>query len=284
MIDHVVDFADGETNDLDALFEDPVQLSRIRNEARFGLSEMAGILDDLPDGGRVVEVGSGTGYLLAILARRYPRLKFEAIEPVGMGFQQFEDILGRISELSPGVTLHRAFIETYTPQPDAAAVDCAFSVNVFEHLNDWRAGVDQTMSLLTGSGRAIVICPNYAVPYEPHFGIPVLGTPSLTARIFAAKIAKVEREANSSGLWDSLNFISAPALARHARKKGYRLSFDKKIMARMFDRFDHDPDFAARQSGVLAIAGVARRIGVGKLLSYGPAFASPYMKATIEPN
>ncbi|MGI9389302.1 MAG: class I SAM-dependent methyltransferase [Boseongicola sp.] len=283
MIAHVADFADGETNELDALFKNPTQLSRIRNEARFGLSEMAGILADIPDGGRVVEVGSGTGYLIAILARRYPHLKFEAIEPVGEGFQEFEDVLGRIAELSPNVTLHRAFIENYMPQPDAPAVDCAFSVNVFEHLNDWRAGVDKTMSLLSQSGRAVVICPNYAVPYEPHFGIPVLGTPSLTARVFAAQIAKVEGEANSSGLWDSLNFISAPALARHARKKGYRLTFDKSIMARMFERFDHDPDFAARQSGVLSIARLARRIGVGKLLSHAPAFASPYMKATISP-
>ena len=276
-----VDFADGETDELDGLFEDPAQLSRIRNEARFGLSEMAGVLDGLPDGGRVVEVGSGTGYLLAVLARRYPQLKFEAIEPVGEGFQEFEEVLGRIASLSPGVTLHRAFIETYTPRADAQPADCAFSINVFEHLKDWRAGVDKTMSLLSETGRAVVICPNYAVPYEPHFGIPVLGTPSLTARVFANRIEKVEKDANASGLWDSLNFISAPALARHASKKGYRLSFDKEIMTRMFERLDHDPDFATRQSGVLAIARLAHKIGLGKLLAHAPAFASPYMKATI---
>ena len=283
MITGPVNFQVGETDELDALFENPAQLSRIRNEARFGLSEMAGILDGLPDGARVFEVGSGTGYLLAILARRYPHLNFEAIEPIGEGFQEFEDVLSRIARLSPQVTMHRAFIESYIPANDAQPADCAFSINVFEHLKDWRAGVDKTMSLLSDNGRAVIICPNYAVPYEPHFGIPVLGTPSLTALVFASRIEKVEKAANASGLWDSLNFISAPALARHARKQGYRLSFDNEIMARMFARLDHDPDFATRQSGVLAIAKLARGIGLGRLLAHAPAFASPYMKATITP-
>lgn len=270
----------GETEDLDALFDDPAQLARIRNEARFGLNEMSGILDSLPDGARVVEVGSGTGYLLAVLARRHPRLRFEGIEPIGAGFQQFERILGRIAAATPDLTIHRTGIEEFS-SPGPGGADCIFSINVFEHLRDWRSGLDRAVGLLSDRGCVVVLCPNYAVPYEPHFGIPILGTSGLTRRVFAAQIERIEKAAQAPGLWDSLNFISVPALARHARRQGYHLSFDRAIMARMLERLDDDPEFAARQTGVASVARRARQFGVGRLLAHAPAIASPYMKATI---
>jgi SAM-dependent methyltransferase len=267
--------------DLDTLFDDKAEHSRIEAEATFGLHEVSLEIDALPSGARVLEIGCGTGYLLAQLSLRRMDAYFDGLEPIGQGFAKFEETLSRIEARFENLDIHRTPIEDFTLPQGASGFDLIFSINVFEHLNDWRVAVDRAVALLNEGGRMIILCPNYSVPYEPHFAIPIIGGPQLTRRLFDKRIARIEAQTDSAGLWKSINFISVPALKSHCGLRGIDVSFDRGVMARMLDRLDMDPEFAKRQSAVAGIARVLRRLGAGWLLKRLPARFSPYMKAEV---
>lgn len=266
-----------EVLNIDHLFADRAQLARIRAESKFGSDEIASILAELPDGARVLEVGCGTGYLLAQLANAYPNLSFTGLEPIGQGFAQFEHVLAAVSKVLHNVQIIREPIETHIAAD--SNYDLVFSVNVYEHLDDWRQGINAAMELLSNHGRLVVLCPNYTFPYEPHFGIPLLFGPRATRKIFARRIEGVERRIDSSGLWNSLNFITVAAVIRHCRFAEYKVSFDKSISRRMVDRLSADKEFAARQGLIGKL--FSTPISPVRILTYLPAALSPYMKATI---
>jgi len=269
------------TPNLDDLFHDPAEIARIRAEAAFGLREIGPEVDRLPEGARLLEIGCGTGYLLAQLSSRRPDIALTGLEPIGKGFAKFETTLTSIESAFSNLKIHRLPIERFSPAEAEAGFDLIISVNVFEHLDDWREATDRALALLKPGGRMIVLCPNYSVPYESHFGIPIVFSPAVTRRLFDRRIRQVEKQADADGLWLSLNFITAPALQRHCRGRQIALEFDRDVMARMLERLDTDPEFAARQATVAGIARLLRRLGLGRLLSWLPPAFSPYMKAVL---
>lgn len=260
-------------------FDDDSQYRRIASEAAFGFSELSDELHRLPAGGHVLEVGSGTGFLAAKVSRACPACHVHAIEPLGSGFSAFEHAMKQIAHDHPNVSLARSTAEDY--DPSGTQFDLIYSINVFEHIIDWRAAFGRLCDMLTPNGQMIILCPNYTVPYESHFGIPMIGGPRLTKRLFSARIKHVEKTCDAEGLWDSLNFIKSTQLAQAARDKGVTLQFDRTIMTRMFRRLTTDAEFSERQG---AIAGIARgmfRFGLGSVLDISPVRCLPYMKARV---
>jgi SAM-dependent methyltransferase len=261
--------------------EDAAVRARIRAEAEFGLREIRDEIDRLPAGARVLEIGCGTGCLLARLSILRPDLAFTGLEPIGKGFAKFEDAIGRVAAAHPSIRIHRTPIERFTPDPGARGFDLIFSVNVFEHLDDWRGTLARSVALLAPGGRILVLCPNYAFPYESHFGIPIIVGPGVTRRLFRRRIDHLERVLDASSLWDSLNFITVGAFRRECRAQGLEVAFDRQIMTRMLARLDTDAEFAARQGAMARIARVLARAGAGRLLEILPADLGPYMKAIV---
>jgi len=266
---------------LHSLFSDPVLLSRIQTEADFALSEISSHIDALPAGARVLEIGCGTGFLLARLSELRPDLELVGLEPIGGGFSSFEQTLDRITIAFPNLTIHRVPVEDFNLGPNGTAFDFVFSLNVFEHLKDWRKAVNRVAALLSSQGKMLVLCPNYLVPYEPHFSIPILFSPALTQKVFASKIAQVEKFSNCVGLWESINFISVPAFRRHCRAMSLDVTFERGMLAKMLERLGTDPEFAARQKGIAGIARVFRSLGGVWLGRRLPPELDPYMKVHV---
>src|SRR5690606_2051935 len=133
-------------------------------------------------------------------------------------------------------------IESFVP--NEASYDLIISINVFEHLDDWRQGIDSSVRLLTDEGRLVFLCPNYTFPYEPHFGVPLFFGPKISRVFFDRRVRRIEKECDSAGLWDTLNFITAAQVADYCRRCGYRVEFDRDITSRMVSRLTSDSEFA----------------------------------------
>ncbi|WP_373085379.1 class I SAM-dependent methyltransferase [Sneathiella sp.] len=261
------------------IFKDEQQGARLRAEAEFGWREMKPYFERLQNSDTVLEVGCGTGFLLARLAQKFNDISFTGVEPIGSGFMQFESTLNAIEKQYANITFIRRRIEDIKSEK---RYDLIYSINVFEHLEDWRDAIDICVSLLNPNGQLVILCPNYWIPYESHFSLPIIGTKSLTYKIFSKKIAQMEEGFGAEGLWKSLNFITAPQIQHYCETKGYDLNFDRAIMARMLDRLDDDPEFKKRQSGLARVASLANRLGAGFLLGILPARCSAYIKVTVQ--
>jgi hypothetical protein len=145
-----------------------------------------------------------------------------------------------------------------------------FSANVLEHVEVPGLALDRMQALLSDGGVQRHVCPNYAFPYEPHFFIPLIPLlPSATARLLPSSITH-------TGLWASLNFVTAGHVYRWASKRGLRPAFDAGVLAEALDRFVDDTVFAERHSGLGRAVRIIRQLGlVGLVRRLPPCAVSP---------
>ena len=119
------------------------------------------------------------------------------------------------------------------------------------------------------------VCPNYAFPYEPHFFVPLLPfVPSLTKALLPRRITE-------TGLWESLNFVTARQVRRWARGAGVEVRFDPGVLAEAVERFLADAVFAERHSGLSSVVRVLQQLGAVPLLRRLPAGAVSPMRFTV---
>ncbi len=260
-------------------FTDPAYFTLCDEEATFGFSEIAPIIARLiaARGGkslRCLEVGSGPGLLLGRLQKHFADCRFEGLEPVGSGFAKTEAPL-KVITARAGLTIHRAGYEDFRPED---AYDLVFSINVFEHVADWRDYLTRTHGWLAAGGESVILCPNYSFPWEPHFRLPIIVGKALTHRVFTRAISAYERDHDYGGLWASLNFVTKAQVLRYARTAGLKLSSDETVMRRMFARLFTDPAFARRQRALAGVAKVLYRSGLTRILELpGVRLLSPFM-------
>lgn len=260
-------------------FTDPDYFTLCDEEAAFGFSEIAPLI--AAHGGqelRCLEIGSGPGLLLGRLQTHFPQCRFEGLEPVGSGFGKTEPPLKIISARA-GLDIHRCGYEDFVP---SAAYDLIFSINVFEHVGSWRDYLVRTRSWLAPGGTSVMLCPNYAFPWESHFRLPIILNKATTQRVFAGAITAYERDHDYDGLWASLNFVTKRAVIRYARREGLALTTDDKVMARVFQRLFTDPAFAERQKALAGIAKTLHRLGITRILEWpGLRLFAPFMALKI---
>lgn len=225
------------------------------------------ILPHLKPGQRVLEIGSGIGALGCFLAEC--GVDIQGVEPQGTGFE----IMGRFYELvrrcvdDPSLfKCQDKSCEELTIREDGQ-FDLIFSAHVLEHLPNLEIGLDAMRKVLKPGGRMVHLCPNYAFPYDPHFGFPVIfWSPHLTRRIYANRIAQ------APDLWASLNFVSARCLIKYAQRHKLSHKFKRRVMADFFQRLITDPVFKKRHQGVYAkLAGWLAKSPLIHLLGLMPA-------------
>jgi SAM-dependent methyltransferase len=256
-------------------FTEPAYFTLCDEEATFGFSEIAPLIAARGGKGlRCLEIGSGPGLLLGRLKTRFPDCSFEGLEPVGSGFAKTEAPL-KIIAARAGLTIHRCGYEDFRPAGD---FDLIFSINVFEHVADWRDYLTRTQGWLAPGGTSAALCPNYAFPWEPHFRLPIVLNKTITHAVFARAIKAYERDFDYHGLWASLNFVTKGQVLRYARAAGLDLVSDETVMRRMFARLFTDPAFAKRQRALAGVAKLLYRTGATRILEWpGLRLVSPFM-------
>ncbi len=249
------------------------------NEAQFGLSHVFENLRSLPPGSRVLEVGSGPGILLAELSKLFPDLHIEGIEPNSQGFEFFSDFQ---SNLENQIKIHCGGYETFDSNK---SWDFIFSVNVFEHLPDWKNFIGFLKQNLSSRGTAMILCPNYSFPYESHFGLPIIFTKRLTYFFFQNYIRAFEKKNECAGLWQSLNFVKYREVARCLKSNKMELISHLRIVEEMVQRLSYDKQFAQRQMFLSLPARFLMRTNLlTKILKFpGIRYYVPYMHLEIKP-
>lgn len=246
-------------------------------EAEFGLRQVFPYLAELPEGAKVLEVGSGPCILLSELAERFPQLQFQGIEPMSDGFAFFEDFIQEMRTARPRMNVHLDGYESFSTEQ---TWDLIFLVNVFEHLPDWRHFLSFIDRSLAPNGHCVVLCPNYGFPYESHFKLPVVFNKRITGAIFRRQIDSFEKLNDNAGLYRSLNFVKLRQVRHAAAQQGFKIDVDTGIIREMVDRLDKDPAFRERQKALSVPARFLRASGILNWMLKTPLIQNylPYLK------
>jgi SAM-dependent methyltransferase len=250
------------------LNEAPVALELLRDEMEYSGTK------------RVLEVGGGIGAVTACLA--YLGFDVVALEPDGLGFEDML-ILRRAVEIAlaelPAPSGSRTILPIGVEDLDPVAhglFDVVFSANVLEHVGDPVLALDRMQAVLAQGGVQTHVCPNYAFPYEPHFFVPLLPfRPSATRWL-------LPRSMTETGLWASLNFVTAWQVERWASRTGVEVRFDRGVLAEALDRFMSDAVFAERHGGLGAVVRLLQRLGFIGLVRRLPAKLVSPMRFTVQ--
>ncbi len=229
-------------------------LSRAESEAELNvyLSEASVALQlvepRLRPGDRVLEVGGGLGLFACVLHRA--GVDVTDLEPLGEGFDFIGYARRAVRGESPPPEIPLG-VESLDPEMHGL-FDLVYSVNVLEHVADWSIALDRIHDCLTPDGVAVLTCPNYTFPFEPHFGVPLLPfRPAATERILPQRIT-------GTGLWRSLNWVTARKVSRWADGAGASVRFSSGMLADGVARLHSDPEFRARHRKIAWLAGVTR--------------------------
>ena len=90
-------------------------------------------------------------------------------------------------------------------------------------------------------------CANYAVPYDPHYELPLIPlAPHLTGLLVPA-IGRQE-------VWQSLNFITYGRVVRFCRAHGLKYEFEPGLLAKALRRMEEDAAFRRRRGRLARLA------------------------------
>lgn len=217
---------------------------------------------------RILEVGAGLGITSCFLARW--AVNNVSLEPGGIGFERYRRLAELIRE-ALGVAHEHLTISAEELSPaEHGKVDLIFSNNVMEHVESVDVCLERLHSVLASGGRMIHNCPNYLVPYEPHYGLPLIPFyPETMARLLPKSITE-------QGLWKSLNFITLPQVAMIGKRLGATVEFQFGMMYQALVRLGDDAEFRARHRVLARLYPVLRTTGLRASLRFLPArFCTP---------
>lgn len=239
-------------------------------ESHYGYQIIAPYLEVLrsrKDRVRILEVGAGSCFLSARLLSE--GWQVVSLEPVSLGF----DAVGHLRKYSQKILaengLSLSIWDTTAENmmfSSRGLFDFIFSINVLEHVQNLRTAFHNMGSAMAPGATMLHSCPNYLVPYEPHFGKLLI--PFSKRRPLTIKLSTPQR----TDLWKSINFIHYFQVLRYAKENGLKLQFRSGMMARAFERLLMDPAFASRQPASLVyLARFMKMTGILFLLQRLPA-------------
>lgn len=235
-------------------------------EVATGAATLAGV--DFADK-RVLEVGAGIGLLSISLTNS--GYAITALEPGANGFDANARLGAAVRTWLEADDLPVLDIEVgQLDRHVHGQFDVIVSMNVLEHIPDLEGAMFAMARVLAPGGMMIHLCPNYAIPFEPHFGIPLIPwAPRLTANLFP--------RVRDNPVWASLNFVTHRQIRCYALKAGLAVTFRPGMMYDAFARLDRDEAFSARHKGAVAyIHRILKRTGLLALLRcLPPALATP---------
>jgi hypothetical protein len=219
-------------------------------EAEFFEDVLASDVSKLPTGGHLVEIGAGIGLLaLNLAARGY---NVTAFEPEASGFTEMhsmrETVISNWVGKIPTVNFIDHSIDATTELDKPA--DYMFAINVIEHVPDYLLLIVNAIKLKSDSATLRLICPNYAIPYEPHLEIPIILTKNFTWRIFKKRITK-SIIPNPVDFWRDLSWPTQRKLKKKLDNLGLVAEFSRDATNHYIKRALTDSKFIERKGLII---------------------------------
>lgn len=191
----------GMTDDVDdrqaARFQAHIARARQRGESLVGL---------LPTSGRVLEVGCGTGGMLA--AAREKGIAIEGVDVATRWLVLARERLRCESSLTAANAEHLPWTDS--------TFDAIFADSVLEHLDDVGVAMREWHRVARPGARLILVSPNrYSLLPDPHVGIWGLG--------WLPRRRQIDRVQKSKGCDWRIRLLSARQAARMCELSGWRI-------------------------------------------------------------
>jgi SAM-dependent methyltransferase len=122
----------------------------------------------LPEGARVLEVGIGTGWFLVHATRRGFRCDGAEVNPVNVRHAE-----ALLEENGVEATIHLGSIEEL--ELPAGAYDAVVAMSVFEHVRDYRRGLENIHRALRPGGVLYFYSTNKFSPISGEYPMPLYG-------------------------------------------------------------------------------------------------------------
>lgn len=224
-------------------------------EAVFFHKVLADDIRSLSQQSTVLEIGAGVGLLSRLIAVEGHQVI--AFEPESAGFPQMGALRSVVSDIwtTPSVQITEHLVPFDPDLLASTPVDLAIAINVLEHVDNPAKMVVEATRSLSAEGRGRFVCPNYAFPYEPHFGFTTLWSKSLTERLRGREIKLSTAVPSPDEFWTDLSWPTFWSLRRQLKAAGVDCSFSRACLQSYVGRLG-DPTFLARKDGFGRLAGV----------------------------
>jgi len=194
----------------------------------------------------ILEVGAGSKLVSYFLTKK--GYNVTALEPFQEGFGFYRSIEKLIDEHFSSVDIPTIPLYAEDLNPEIhGKFSYMFSVNVLEHIHKLEEAILAMKSVLEDGGAMRHTCPNYNIPYEVHFGIPLIPfKPGLTKYFYEDLVA------TRPGVWDSLNFVTYSRTKRALSQNKLKSTFTKGLTYEAFKRLGGDSVFKERHGSTIA--------------------------------
>ena len=239
-------------------------------------------VDGLSPGASILEIGAGLGFVSRSLASQ--GFNVTCFEPATRGFTKMTEL----SQLVDQAWLPQRVEIEWRSEPFSNRLvgdtrfDFAFATNVLQHVPDPARLVYEAASVLSANGGGRFICPNYSVPFDPHFNIPTFWSKQLAYRLFGRRIASYPLQESPQEFWDDLSFPRASQLRQTLSKLGVRAELSRAASVAYSERLA-EPHFLERKGPAFRI--LANRL-LGPLhlaLKHCPPATLPIIDLRVNP-
>lgn len=259
-----------------------IRLQTFVGEADFFSELLTADIATLQPDDAIVEVGSGIG-LLALDVSATGHLVV-AFEPESAGFGQMRMMRDLVLQHWQGPVPGVAWVDDYLTAADQRAKrhspSYAYAINVIEHVPDMARFIADALSILNPGGRFRFICPNYALPYEPHFEIPTLFSKRATYGLLHKRILRAPMP-DPQGLWDELSWPTVGSLRMILQRMGVRHEFSARATRAYLSRPLQDESFTQRKGRAVGTVFQLAARTMPPVIEHLPVSVLPIIDCTV---
>lgn len=215
---------------------------------------------------RILEIGGGLG--LAHIWLQSNGYDIISLEPSGTGYE-YNYIIGQALIKKMGLDPNRWLsLKANEAHLCNKSFDLIFSFNVLEHLDDLFSSLRSMSKVMNSGGIMRHSCPNYFIPYEPHFGV-------FFPRLFSKCNVLTKNKFWEMEIWRSLNFITHKDIETLAKNFELTVDYDQEVLWKSMRRLDLDL-FKNRHPLPSIIYKILKTLRLFDLLKYWPSkFSTP---------